>query len=104
MAHPKTETKEKVKPKTQDEVTEPPMYKVLLFNDDYTSMEFVVEVLVFVFNKSTEDAVNIMLNVHRRGIGLCGVYTYEVAESKVEKVYALARENSFPLKCTMERE
>jgi ATP-dependent Clp protease adaptor protein ClpS len=67
-------------------------------------MEFVVEVLIFVFNKSTEEAVNIMLNVHRKGIGICGIYIYEVAESKVGKVYALARENNFPLKCTMEKE
>lgn len=100
----KTETKEKVKSKTRDEVTEPPMYKVLLLNDDYTTMEFVVEVLIFVFNKSTEEAVNIMLNVHRKGIGICGIYIYEVAESKVGKVYALALENNFPLKCTMEKE
>jgi len=104
MTHSKTGTKEKVKSKTQDEVTEPSMYKVLLLNDDYTTMEFVVEVLIFVFNKSTEEAVNIMLNVHRKGIGICGIYIYEVAESKVGKVYALALENNFPLKCTMEKE
>ncbi len=104
MTHSKTETKEKVKSKARDEVTEPPMYKVLLLNDDYTTMEFVVEVLIFVFNKSTEEAVNIMLNVHRKGIGMCGIYIYEVAESKVGKVRALAQENNFPLKCTMEKE
>lgn len=104
MTHSKTETKEKVKSKARDEVTEPPMYKVLLLNDDYTSMEFVVDVLVLIFNKSIEEAVNIMLKVHRRGIGLCGVYTHEVAESKVERVHAFARENSFPLRCTMEKE
>ena len=104
MTDIKTDTIKKIKPKTRDKVTEPPMYKVLLLNDDYTTMEFVVEVLVFVFNKSTEDAVNIMLNIHRRGIGLCGIYTYEVAESKVEKVHAIARENSFPLRCTLEKE
>ena len=104
MTHSKTETKEKVKSKTRDEVTEPSMYKVLLFNDDYTTMEFVVEVLIFIFNKSTEEAVNIMLNVHRKGIGICGIYIYEVAESKVGKVHALSLENNFPLKCTMEKE
>jgi ATP-dependent Clp protease adaptor protein ClpS len=104
MTHSKTETKEKVKSKTRDEVTEPSMYKVLLFNDDYTTMEFVVEVLIFVFNKSTEEAVNIMLNVHRKGIGICGIYIYEVAESKMGKVHALSLENNFPLKCTMEKE
>jgi ATP-dependent Clp protease adaptor protein ClpS len=67
-------------------------------------MEFVVAVLIFVFNKSTEEAVNIMLNVHRKGIGICGIYIYEVAESKVGKVHALSLENNFPLKCTMEKE
>ena len=80
------------------------MYRVLLHNDDYTTMDFVVEILMLVFNKSPEEAVNIMLNIHRKGIGLCGVYTYEVSETKVETVHAIAREQGFPLKCTMEKE
>ena len=86
------------------EVEEPPMYKVMLLNDDYTTMEFVVEVLVYVFQKSAEEATRIMLNVHRVGVGVCGLYPYEVAETKVNTVESLARENGFPLKCIMERE
>jgi ATP-dependent Clp protease adaptor protein ClpS len=88
----------------KDDVREPPMYKVLLHNDDYTTMEFVVEVLMFIFNKSPEEAVGIMLNVHRKGIGICGVYTFEVSETKVNSVHSIARQNGFPLKCTMEKE
>lgn len=86
------------------ETTEPPLYKVLLINDDYTTMEFVVQVLIHVFHKSEEEAMRIMLNVHREGVGVCGIYPFEVAETKVNAVDALARENEFPLKCTMERE
>jgi ATP-dependent Clp protease adaptor protein ClpS len=89
---------------TDSEVKEPPMFKVLLLNDDYTTMEFVVEVLMHVFHKALEEATRIMLNVHRRGVGVCGVYPYEIAQTKVETVETLARENGFPLKCTMERE
>ena len=87
-----------------DVVTEPPMFRVLLHNDDFTSMDFVVQVLMRVFNKTFEEAARIMLNVHRKGIGLCGVYTYEVAESKVDTVHSLAREHQYPLKCTMEKD
>ena len=89
---------------TRDDTTEPSMYRVLLLNDDYTTMEFVVEILMLVFSKSVEEATRIMLNVHRIGVGLCGVYTYEVAETKVETVHALAKERDFPLKCSMEKE
>jgi ATP-dependent Clp protease adaptor protein ClpS len=80
------------------------MYKVMLINDDYTTMEFVVEILVHVFHKSTEDAIQIMLNVHRAGAGLCGLYPLEVAEIKVDTVHILAKEAGFPLKCSMEKE
>jgi ATP-dependent Clp protease adaptor protein ClpS len=83
---------------------DPPLYKVLLLNDDYTTMDFVVEVLKFVFRKSEEDANRIMLNVHREGVGVCGLYPFGIAETKVEIVEGLARERGFPLKCTMERE
>lgn len=88
----------------KDDVHEPPMYKVLLHNDDYTTMEFVVEILMLIFNKSPEEAVEIMLNVHRKGIGICGVYTFEVSETKVNTVHSIARQNGFPLKCSMEKE
>lgn len=96
--------KEKTSPESGTEVKEPSMYRVLLLNDDYTTMEFVVEVLMSVFSKSVEEATRIMLNVHREGVGICGVYPYEIAETKVNTVDALARERGFPLKCTMERE
>ena len=89
---------------TQDVVTDPPMYRVLLHNDDFTTMDFVVQILMRVFNKKFEEAARIMLNVHRKGIGLCGVYTYEVAETKVDTVHSLAREHQYPLKCTMEKD
>ena len=82
----------------------PPLYKVLLHNDDFTTMEFVVFILQTVFNHGESDAVRIMLNVHREGIGLAGVYTYEVAEMKVDKVTSIAQANEFPLLCTMEED
>jgi ATP-dependent Clp protease adaptor protein ClpS len=102
MSSSNPEIKEWGASQTRDEVKEPSMYQVLLINDDYTTMEFVVEILMFVFNKSAEESMQIMLKVHREGTGLCGVYTYEVAETKVDTVHALAREKGFPLKCTME--
>ena len=98
------DVEESVSSETDQEVDEPPMYKVMLLNDDYTTMEFVVEVLVYVFQKSSEEATQIMLNVHRSGVGVCGIYPFEIAETKVDTVLTLARENGFPLKCIMERE
>ena len=80
------------------------MYRVLLHNDDYTTMEFVVEVLVHIFRKTIEDATRIMLNVHEQGVGVCGVYTFEVAETKVDTVHSIARDHGFPLKCSMEKD
>jgi ATP-dependent Clp protease adaptor protein ClpS len=77
---------------------------VLLLNDDYTPMEFVIEVLETVFGKSREEATRIMLHVHRRGVGLCGVYTFEVAETKVMQVMDLSKRNQHPLQCIMEKE
>ena len=88
------------KPKTK----KPSMYKVLMLNDDYTPMEFVVHVLERFFNKQREEATQIMLHVHRRGVGVCGVFTYEVAETKVTQVVDYARENQHPLQCTLEKE
>jgi ATP-dependent Clp protease adaptor protein ClpS len=100
--HPDVE--EGVSPETGVEVEEPPLFRVLLINDDYTTMDFVVEVLRFVFHKSVAEATRIMLNVHHNGVGVCGTYPYEVAETKVNTVDALSRERGFPLKCTLERE
>src|SRR5579875_1431132 len=90
----------KARPKTR----KPSMYKVLMLNDDYTPMEFVVHVLERFFQKTREEATRIMLHVHRRGVGVCGVYTYEVAETKVTQVMDLARQNQHPLQCTIEKE
>ncbi|MEK6196401.1 MAG: ATP-dependent Clp protease adapter ClpS [Deltaproteobacteria bacterium] len=100
----KPDSMEEVDEEVQEDLEEPPLYLVLLHNDDYTTMQFVVEVLMAVFNKPMEEATRIMLNVHKKGAGLCGLYTYEVAETKVNTVDTLARENGFPLKCSMERE
>jgi ATP-dependent Clp protease adaptor protein ClpS len=97
------ETKEDTDVRSHQDVSEPSMYKVLLHNDDYTTMEFVVQVLMLVFHKTIETATQIMLNVHQRGVGMCGLYTFEVAETKVESVTRMARENGHPLKCTMEK-
>jgi len=80
------------------------MYRVLLHNDDYTTMEFVVEILVHIFHKTVADATRVMLNVHEKGMGVCGVYTFEVAETKVDTVHNVARDHGFPLKCSMEKD
>ncbi len=90
--------------KSKARTKKPSMYKVLLLNDDYTPMEFVVHVLERFFNKNREDATQIMLHVHRRGVGVCGVYTYEVAETKVTQVVEFARRHEHPLQCTLEKE
>ena len=90
--------------KTRPRTRKPSMYKVLLLNDDYTPMEFVIVVLERFFNKSRQEATDIMLAVHRHGVGLCGVYTHEVAETKVGQVMDFARANELPLQCTMEKE
>ncbi len=97
---PTTGTVVKAKPKTK----KPSMYKVLMLNDDYTPMEFVVHILERFFGKTRDEATRIMLHVHRRGVGICGVYTYEVAESKVTQVMDFARQHQHPLQCTLEKE
>jgi len=84
------------------ELREPPLYRVLLHNDDYTTMEFVVEILMKIFHKSRDEAEAIMWDVHEKGKGVCGVYTYEIAQTKAEQVKVLARQNSFPLLATIE--
>lgn len=98
------QTDDQIQSEARDEIKEPRMYRVLLHNDDYTTMEFVVEILMYVFNKSPESAAKIMLNVHQQGIGVCGVYAHEIAETKVDTVHNLARESGFPLRCSMEEE
>lgn len=97
-----TDTKTKVEGSPVAE--RPPRFKVLLLNDDYTTMEFVVMVLRQVFSKTSEQAFTIMMHVHRNGLGLAGVYTYDVAEMKCITVHRLAREHGFPLRCGMEPE
>lgn len=88
----------------KSKVEKPSLYRVLILNDDYTPMEFVVYVLERFFNKSREDATRIMLHVHQNGVGVCGVYTYEVAETKVSQVIDSARRHQHPLQCTMEKD
>ena len=87
-----------------EETREPRKYKVILHNDDYTTMEFVVQVLMDVFHKTEAEATQIMLAVHKNGQGVCGVFTAEVAETKVVMVRQMARRDGYPLKCTMEEE
>ena len=89
---------------TERKLKKPPLYKVLLHNDDYTTREFVVEILRSVFHKGEQDAVRIMLHVHQIGVGVAGVYTFEVAEMNVRQVEALAREHEFPLMLSIEPE
>lgn len=104
MGFQSPDLEEDVISENREDIKEPSMYKVLLHNDHYTTMDFVVEVLMVVFHKALEEATRIMLDVHKNGIGVCGVYTYEVAETKVAIVESSARERGFPLKCTMEED
>lgn len=90
--------------KTKPKIKKPSLYKVLLLNDDYTPMEFVVMLLESVFRKNQEEATRIMLHVHQRGVGICGVFTYDVAETKVNQVMDMAQRHEHPLQVTMERE
>lgn len=89
---------------TGKKLKRPSLFKVLLHNDDYTTREFVVQILEYVFHKDNTEAVQIMMHVHRNGIGVAGVYPYEVAETKVKTVESLARQYEYPLKCSMEEE
>lgn len=93
---------EDLEQKVEEKLELPPMFKVLLHNDDYTTMEFVVEILQQVFHKSAAEATQIMLLVHKKGTGVCGVFSEDVAETKVEIVRHLAKKSGFPLMCTME--
>lgn len=87
---------------SRTKVIKPKMYRVILYNDDYTSMDFVVQVLMQIFNKPAAEATKVMLDVHKKGSGVCGVYTYDIAVSKVNRVHREARRNDFPLKCGYE--
>ena len=102
MARKKHQEQGDVLTEERTSTKEPPMYRVLLLNDDYTSMEFVVMILESIFRKSHTEAKNIMLAVHENGWGLAGIYTKEVSETKIAQVHALARQNEYPLKCKME--
>ena len=99
-----TDTAVVTRTKTAKKLKRPQLYKVLLHNDDFTTMEFVVWVLQSIFNMTEDQAVQTMLNVHMKGVGVAGVYTYEIAEMKVSRTTELAREHEYPLLCTMEEE
>jgi len=86
------------------EIQEPQLYKVILHNDDYTSMDFVIEILATIFRKSSEESAQLMLQVHEKGKAICGVYSYEIAQTKVEQVKQLAKKNEFPLLATLEED
>lgn len=102
MSRRETQFDQEVVTETKKKLKRPPFYKVLLHNDDYTTKEFVVQILQYVFHKEDTEAVQIMLHVHKKGIGVAGVYTYEIAETKVALVESLSRQYEYPLKCTME--
>ncbi len=95
---------EGVEVKERQEVKTPPMFKVFLLNDNYTTMDFVIHILENVFHKPPAEAAQIMLHVHKNGKGLAGVYNREIAETKTSAVHELSRQNGFPLKCTLEKE
>lgn len=91
-----------IEEKTETRTASPPLFKVLMHNDDYTSMEFVVEMLETVFHKPPPEANRIMLSIHFQGAGVCGTFPFEIAETKVVRVHSLAKEEGFPLKCSLE--
>lgn len=95
--------REEILTKDKKDIQEPPLYKVLLHNDDYTTMEFVVMVLETIFGKDTSEATTIMLNVHHQGMGVAGIFPREIGETKVSEVHQTARKNQFPLKCSLEK-
>lgn len=104
MAKEDSLVQEKIETSQRTELQHPPWYKVLLHNDDYTTMDFVVMILQTVFHKDTDEATRIMLNVHHQGVGVAGVYTLEIGETKVALVHRMARKNQFPLKCSLEKD
>jgi ATP-dependent Clp protease adaptor protein ClpS len=88
--------------KDEQELQEPKLYRVILHNDDYTTMDFVIGVLISIFHKPAAEATRIMLDVHKKGKGICGVYTYDIAATKARQVHEAARAQEFPLKCSVE--
>jgi len=92
----------RVAEKSRSRTANPQLFKVLMHNDDYTTMEFVIQVLEGVFRKPPPEATRIMLNIHVRGVGMCGIFPFEIAETKIEQVHALARKEGYPLKCSLE--
>ncbi len=92
----------RVRERSRSQTVQPPLFKVLMHNDDYTTMEFVVHMLERVFHKPSVEANQIMLNIHFKGVGMCGTYPFEIAETKVSRVHALARESGYPLRCSLE--
>jgi len=103
MGKGETWTGSKVEEKSRTQIDEPSMFRVLMHNDDYTTMEFVVDVLEAVFHKTPPEANKIMLNIHMRGVGTCGIFPFEIAETKVAKVHRMAKQEGFPLRCSLER-
>lgn len=103
MSNGKEKNSQQSEEKTELKLGKPSRYNVFLLNDDYTTMDFVVDVLKRIFGKNLTEATQIMLHVHKKGVGLAGVYPREIAETKVEAVHRMARDNEFPLKCIMER-
>jgi ATP-dependent Clp protease adaptor protein ClpS len=103
MAKNKTTNQEDILTRERENLQEPHLYKVLLHNDDYTTMDFVVMILETIFHKNTDEATRIMLNVHHQGQGIAGVYTREIGETKVASVHRTARKNQYPLKCSLEQ-
>jgi ATP-dependent Clp protease adaptor protein ClpS len=103
MADTRPQHGEQVLDRSKDQVAEPPLFKVILLNDDYTTMDFVVSVLEEVFHKSPAEAHRVMMQVHTQGKGLCGMYPHELAETKVETVHDLAQQHGFPLRASIEQ-
>lgn len=103
MSKEKTIIREDVDTGLGQELREPPLYRVILHNDDYTTMDFVIMILRTIFDKNEGEATRIMLNVHHRGKGIAGIYTREIGETKIAIVHSMARDNQFPLKCSLEK-
>jgi len=104
MAKEDSVLQDKTRVTERDSLQEPPRYKVLLHNDDYTTMDFVIMILQTVFQKNTDEATRIMLSVHHQGIGIAGVFTREIGETKIAIVHRMAKRNQFPLKCSLEED